>query len=171
MGGDQKSFYEQKDLLRCAQGELFGPGNAQLPAPPLLMIERITHISTTGGAFGNGEATAEMPITPDHWFFACHFPGDPIMPGCLGLDGLWQLLGFFLAWAGHKGKGRALGVGNVKFAAMVKPNAGRLLYHLDIKKVVKRGLCLVIANGHLSTKDTRITTAEGLRLGLFEEKV
>ena len=167
---EQKSSYEREDLLRCAQGILFGPGNAQLPAPPLLMIERITHISQTGGAFSKGEAQAEMDIAPNHWFFSCHFPGDPVMPGCLGLDGLWQLLGFFAAWAGNTGQARALGVEGVKFSAMVKPNTPKLSYHLDIKKMVKRGLCLMVANGRLTAGDTLITAAQGLRLGLFEEK-
>ncbi len=128
---DYPTSFDKEDLLKCARGELFGPGNAQLPAPPMLMMDRITDVSADGGAHGKGHITAEFDITPDLWFFDCHFPGNPIMPGCLGLDGLWQLTGFNLGWRGWQGRGYALGVGEVKLTGMVRPDRKMLTYKID----------------------------------------
>jgi len=161
------SSYSYEDLLTCSRGELFGPGNAQLPAPNMLMMDRITHISETGGAFGKGEIKAELDIHPDLWFFKCHFQNDPVMPGCLGLDAMWQLVGFTLGWRGHPGRGRALGVGEVKFTGQVLP-AGKLVqYQIDIKRVIARGLVMGIAEGSMSIDGREIYTAKNLRVGLF----
>ena len=161
------SSYSYEDLLTCSRGELFGPGNAQLPAPNMLMMDRITHISETGGAFGKGEIKAELDIHPDLWFFKCHFENDPVMPGCLGLDAMWQLVGFTLGWRGHPGRGRALGVGEVKFTGQVLP-AGKLVqYQIDIKRVIARGLVMGIAEGSMSIDGREIYTAKNLRVGLF----
>ncbi len=163
----QQSF-EKDDLLRCAQGELFGPGNAQLPAPNMLMIDRIIHISDEGGAYGKGEIIAELDVKPDLWFFSCHFPGDPVMPGCLGLDAMWQLVGFFLGWKGNPGRGRALGSGNVKFTGQILPTHKKITYHISMKRVISRKLALGIADGSLSVDGKEIYTAESLRVGLFQ---
>lgn len=166
-GFSQKSSFTYEDLIQCGHGELFGPGNAQLPLPPMLMFDRITEISVDGGEYGKGLIVAELDIKPDLWFYGCHFEGDPIMPGCLGLDALWQLLGFFLGWQGLPGPGRALGVGEVKFAGEVKP-AGKLLqYRVDVKKVVKRGVALAIADGQAVLDDETVYTTTGLKVGLF----
>ena len=154
-------------LLTCGYGELFGPGNAQLPVPNMLMMDRVTRISDEGGAFGKGEIIAELDIHPDLWFFACHFPGDPVMPGCLGLDAMWQMVGFFLAWIGNPGRGRALGVGEVKFTGQVLPTAKRVTYYIDIKRVITRKLVLGIADGRKEAAATEIYTAKDLRVGLF----
>lgn len=161
------SSYNKDALLACGHGELFGPGNARLPLPNMLMMDRITHISEQGGKYNKGEIIAELDIQPDLWFFACHFESDPVMPGCLGLDALWQLVGFHLGWLGHPGRGRALGVGSVKFSGQVLPTAKRLTYHLDIKRVVARGLILGIADGRVSVDGRDIYHAEDLRVGLF----
>ena len=163
----QKTF-DKHDLLKCGNGELFGPGNAQLPIPNMLMFDRITHISDEGGAYGKGEIIAELDINPDIWFFSCHFPGDPVMPGCLGLDAMWQLVGFFLGWKGNAGRGRALGCGNVKFSGQILPNHTKVTYHLNIKRVISRKLCLGIADGSLTVDSREIYTAESLRVGLFQ---
>ena len=162
----QQSF-EKDDLIRCSQGELFGPGNAQLPAPNMLMLDRIAHISDEGGAYGKGEIIAELDITPDLWFFDCHFPGDPVMPGCLGLDAMWQLVGFFLGWQGNQGRGRALGCGEVKFTGQILPTSKKVTYRINIKRVIARKLVLGIADGSVSVDGREIYTAEGLRVGLF----
>jgi len=162
-----KNSYNYDELIDCANGTLFGPGNAQLPAPNMLMIDRITHISSTGGKYNKGEIIAELTINPDLWFFDCHFKGDPVMPGCLGLDAVWQLLGFHLAWLGNPGKGRALGVGEVKFTGQVLPSAKKVSYQLDIKRVISRKLALGIADASISVDGTVIYTANNLKVGLF----
>ena len=159
--------FSYEDLLRCARGELFGPGNAQLPLPPMLMFDRIVHISDHGGQFGRGEIYAELDVRPDLWFFGCHFAGDPVMPGCLGLDAMWQLVGFYLGWIGGPGRGRALGAEDVKFSGEVKPDAGRVSYHVHMKRVIQRKLFMGIADATLSVDGELIYTASGLRVGLF----
>ncbi len=164
---DRKDSYTHEDLLRCGHGELFGPDNARLPLPPMLMIDRITRIAEDGGAFGKGEIVAEMDIRPDLWFFACHFESNPVMPGCLGLDALWQLVGFFLGWSRAPGRGLALGVGAVKFTGQVLPAQERITYRLDIKRVVRRQVSLAIADGIMSVDGQPIYEATGLRVGVF----
>ncbi len=162
-----QSSYTREELLECGQGNLFGPGNAQLPVPNMLMMDRITHIADEGGAFDKGEIKAELDINPDLWFFDCHFPGDPVMPGCLGLDAMWQMVGFYLGWKGNPGHGRALGVGEVKFTGQVLPTAKTVRYQIDIKRVITRKLVLGIADGHLQVDGRTIYTATDLRVGLF----
>lgn len=157
-----------EDLLRSASGELFGPGNGQLPSPPMLMMDRITHISEEGGECGKGQIIAELDITDDKWFFECHFKGDPVMPGCLGLDAMWQMVGFFLVWAGNPGKGRAIGCGEVKFVGQVTPNVKLVRYQIDMKKIVKRGLVLGVADARLFADDKEIYKAKDLKVGLFK---
>ena len=163
----ESNSFAYEELLRCAHGELFGPGNARLPLPPMLMMDRVTHIAASGGAHGKGELTAELDIRPDLWFFACHFESDPVMPGCLGLDALWQALGFFLGWTGAPGRGRALSVGEVKFSGQVLPTARLVTYHLDIKRVVNRQIVLGIADGRMDVDGRTIYEANNLRVGLF----
>jgi len=158
---------DRDQLLKCGHGELFGPGNAQLPVPNMLMMDRILRISDEGGAHGKGEIVAELDIHPGLWFFACHFPGDPVMPGCLGLDAMWQIVGFFLAWTGNPGRGRALGVGEVKFTGQVLPTAKKVTYYIDIKRVITRKLVLGIADGRMEVDGREIYTAKDLRVGLF----
>ncbi|KEA64512.1 3-hydroxyacyl-[acyl-carrier-protein] dehydratase, FabA form [Marinobacterium lacunae] len=148
---------------------MFGPGNAQLPVDNMLMMDRITRISAEGGEFGKGEIIAELDIHPDLWFFNCHFPGDPVMPGCLGLDAMWQLVGFFLGWRGNKGRGRALGSGEVKFTGQVLPSAKKVTYHINLKRVIERKLVMGIADGSLSVDGREIYTAKDLRVGLFTQ--
>jgi 3-hydroxyacyl-[acyl-carrier protein] dehydratase/trans-2-decenoyl-[acyl-carrier protein] isomerase len=164
---EQKSSYGYEELLACARGEMFGQGNAQLPAPPMLMFDRITEISETGGENGKGYIRAEFDIKSDLWFFPCHFIGDPVMPGCLGLDALWQMLGFFMGWLGAPGKGRALGVGEVKFTGMVVPTVKKVEYVVNLKRVILRKLNLGIADGLLKADGETIYTAADLRVGLF----
>ncbi|MGH6816603.1 MAG: 3-hydroxyacyl-[acyl-carrier-protein] dehydratase FabA [Hyphomicrobiaceae bacterium] len=167
---DRRSQYEYEDLLACGRGELFGPGNAQLPLPPMLMFERISSISDNGGAHGKGQVVADLKVAGNpqlDWLFACHFKGDPVMPGCLGLDALWQLTGFFLGWLGAAGRGRALGVGEVKFTGMVLPTIGTIQYAIDLKRIVLRKLKLAIADGRLMADGRLIYTALDLRVGLF----
>jgi 3-hydroxyacyl-[acyl-carrier protein] dehydratase / trans-2-decenoyl-[acyl-carrier protein] isomerase len=165
---ERRSGYEYEDLLACARGELFGPGNAQLPLPPMLMFDRITEISETGGEYGKGLIRAELDVKPDLWFFGCHFQGDPVMPGCLGLDALWQLTGFFLGWLGLPGRGRALGVGEVKFADQVLPSVKKVVYGVDFKRVFKGKLVLGIADGWLEADGVRIYEVKDMRVGLFQ---
>ena len=163
----KKSCYDLTDLLRCARGELFGPGNARLPLPPMLMFDRISHITDSGGTHSKGEAVAEFALKPNHWFFDCHFKTDPVMPGCLGLDALWQLLGFYLGWLGLPGRGRALGVGQVKFSGEVLPAEAVVSYKVDIRRVIRRKLILGIADGTVFLDGAKIYEAESLRVGLF----
>src|SRR5437016_5791975 len=144
----RRSGYEYEDLLACGRGELFGPGNAQLPLPPMLMFDRISEIAETGGANGKGLVRAELEVKPDLWFFACHFKGDPVMPGCLGVDALWQLLGFFLGWLGASGRGRALGLGELKFSGQVLPSVKKVVSGLDIERVMRSKLVLGIEPVH-----------------------
>src|SRR5215210_6294477 len=165
---DRRSGYEYEDILACGRGELFGPGNAQLPLPPMLMFDRISEISEKGGVNGKGHVRAELDVRPDLWFFACHFKGDPVMPGCLGVDALWQLVGFYLGWLGEPGRGRALGVGEVKFADQVLPSVGRVVYGVDFKRVFRSKLVLGIADGWLEADGRRIYEAKDLRVGLFK---
>ena len=166
---EQKSSYDYNDLLSCGRGELFGPGNAQLPLPPMLMFDRITHISETGGEYGKGQVVAELDINPDLWFFACHFHNDPVMPGCLGLDALWQMCGFFLGWLGEPGRGRALSVGEVKFTGMVVPTVKKVEYIVDLKRVMRRRLVLGIGDGTLKADGEIFYKAADLRVVLAKD--
>ncbi|MGN1392813.1 MAG: 3-hydroxyacyl-[acyl-carrier-protein] dehydratase FabA [Succinivibrionaceae bacterium] len=159
--------FSKEDLLACSRGELFGPGNSQLPAPNMLMMDRIINIDDHGGEFGKGQIIAELDINPDLWFFACHFPGDPVMPGCLGLDAMWQLVGFFLGWKGGPGKGRALGVGEVKFTGQILPTAKKVTYTINLKRVIMRKLIMGIGDGVVSVDGTPIYQATDLKVGLF----
>ncbi|MFT7089069.1 MAG: 3-hydroxyacyl-[acyl-carrier protein] dehydratase/trans-2-decenoyl-[acyl-carrier protein] isomerase [Glaciecola sp.] len=165
---NQNSF-TREELLSCSTGELFGPGNSQLPAPNMLMMDRITTITEEGGENGKGYIEAELDITPDLWFFDCHFPGDPVMPGCLGLDAMWQLVGFFLGWTGGPGKGRALGVGEVKFTGQILPTAKKVTYRIDFKRVIKRRLYMGMADGRVLVDGRVIYTAKDLKVGLFQD--
>ena len=167
----QQNAYNYEELLAHGRGELWGPDNAQLPAPPMLMFDRITQITGDGtGAHGKGYMEAELDIHPDLWFFACHFVGDPVMPGCLGLDAMWQLVGFFLGWSGGPGKGRALGVGEVKFTGQVMPNVKLVTYKIDLKRVINRRLVMGIADGIMEADGAPIYSATDLRVGLFDPK-
>ncbi len=159
--------YTREDLIACAHGRLFGPGNARLPLPPMLMVDRITHVAAEGGAHGKGVLEAELDIRPDLWFFACHIEGDPVMPGCLGLDALWQLVGLFLGWTGAPGRGRALGAGEVKFTGQVLPEASVVGYRLDFKRVINRKLVMGIADGTVTVDGRTIFEAKDLKVGLF----
>lgn len=164
---ERRSSYDYADLIECGHGRLFGPGNAQLPLPPMLMFDRITAISDTGGAHGKGRIEAELMVAGNanlDWLFRCHFDGDPVMPGCLGLDALWQLTGFFLGWLGLPGQGRASGVGEVKFMKEVTPSVTRLTYVIDIKRVIARKLKLAEADGQLIADGEVIYTAKDLRV-------
>ena len=163
-----KNQYDRDELLACAHGELFGEGNAKLPAPNMLMMDRIVSITADGGAHGKGHMIAELDITPELWFFACHFPGDPVMPGCLGLDALWQLVGFWLCWSGREGKGRALGVGEVKFSGEVLPTSKLVTYELDITRTIDRRLTMGIANGTVAVDGREIYSTKSLKVGLFQ---
>lgn len=166
----RQTSFDYADLLACGRGELFGLGNAQLPLPPMLMFERVTEIAEEGGAHGKGLVRAELAVKPDLWFFSCHFKGDPVMPGCLGLDALWQLLGFFLGWLGAPGKGRALGMGEVKFSGQVLPTMKQVVYGIDIKRVMRGKLVLGIADGWLSVDGEVIYRASDLKVGLFRQE-
>jgi len=163
----QQQSYGQSELLECGHARLFGPGNAQLPLPPMLMFDRITHISDHGGAFGKGEVIAELDVDPDQWFFKCHFESDPVMPGCLGVDALWQLVGFFLGWKGGPGHGRALGAGEIRFTGQVTPDCRLIRYQLSLKRVVMRKLFMGIADGQVEADGSVIYTGKDLRVGLF----
>ena len=162
--------FNKDQLIDCGHGRLFGPGNAQLPVDNMLMLDRISHISAEDGEHGKGSIIAELDINPDLWFFDCHFPGDPVMPGCLGLDAMWQLVGFFLGWKGNPGKGRALGAGEIKFTGQVTPDAKLVSYHLDLKRVIERKLVMGIADGYMKVDGEVIYTAKDLRVGLFKNE-
>ena len=165
----RQTSYEYEELLACGRGELFGEG-PQLPLPPMLMFDRISELSEQGGEFGKGLVRAELAVKPDLWFFPCHFKGDPVMPGCLGLDALWQLLGFFLGWSGSVGSGRALGMGEVKFTGQVLPTMKKVVYGLEIKRVMRSKLILGIADGWLEADGNVIYRASDLKVGLFKQE-
>lgn len=162
-----KSAYNREELLECGHGRMFGPNNAQLPVGNMLMMDRVVNISATEGEFGKGEIIAELDISPDLWFFDCHFPGDPVMPGCLGLDAMWQLVGFFLGWKGNPGHGRALGCGEVKFTGQILPTAKKVTYKITFKRVIERRLIMGIADGVVSVDGEDIYSAKDLKVGLF----
>ena len=163
----QKSSYSKEELISCGKGEMFGKGNAQLPLPPMLMFDRIVSITDEGGKHNHGQIIAELDLTEDLWFFGCHFQGDPVMPGCLGLDAMWQLLGFFLGWKGGLGKGRALGAGEVKFSGQVLPTSKRITYNIDLKRVIMRKLVMGIADASMDVDGRLIYQANDLKVGLF----
>jgi 3-hydroxyacyl-[acyl-carrier protein] dehydratase/trans-2-decenoyl-[acyl-carrier protein] isomerase len=162
-----KNSYTREELLKCGHGELFGPGNAQLPLPPMLMFDRIVNINDDGGSHGKGEVIAEFEIKPDLWFFDCHFNGDPVMPGCLGIDAMWQLIGFFLGWKGGPGRGRALGAGEVKFTGQVTPESKLITYRVDMKRVIMRKLVMGIGDAVMEVDGREIYAAKDMRVGLF----
>jgi len=164
---DRPSSYDREALLACGQGRMFGPGNAQLPLPPMLMVDRIISIAAEGGLFGKGKIIAEYDVTPEAWFFACHFTDDPVMPGCLGLDAMWQLVGFYLGWLGAPGRGRALGVGSVDFRGQVTPAGKTVRYEIDFKKIILRRLVLGVADGIVLLDGKQIYAAQDLKVGLF----
>jgi 3-hydroxyacyl-[acyl-carrier protein] dehydratase/trans-2-decenoyl-[acyl-carrier protein] isomerase len=164
---NRRSSYDYDELLACGRGELFGAGNAQLPLPPMLMFDRISEIAEVGGDHSKGLVRAVLDLKPDLWYFPCHFKGDPVMPGCLGLDALWQLLGFFLGWLGSSGKGRALGLGEVKFSGQVLPSMTQVIYGIDIKRVMRSKLVLGVADGWLKADGSIIYRALDLKVGLF----
>lgn len=163
----KQNSFTKEELLKCGRGEMFGEGNAQLPLPPMLMFDRIVSITEDGGAYGAGQIVAEMDVTPDLWFFACHFTGDPVMPGCLGLDAMWQLVGFYLGWMGGPGRGRALGAGDVKFTGQVLPTHKLITYKIDLKRVIMRKLVMGIADARMEVDGREIYVAQDLRVGLF----
>ncbi|WP_440877254.1 bifunctional 3-hydroxydecanoyl-ACP dehydratase/trans-2-decenoyl-ACP isomerase [Thalassotalea sp. PLHSN55] len=166
---EQQSSFTKEDLVKAGTGEMFGEGNSQLPSDNMLMMDRITSITETGGEHGKGEIIAELDINPDLWFFDCHFKGDPVMPGCLGLDAMWQLVGFFLGWSGGPGKGRALGVGEVKFTGQILPTAKKVTFNITMKRVIKRKLFMGLADGTVSVDGRVIYTAKDLKVGLFTD--
>jgi len=163
----KQQSYTREELLQCGRGEMFGPGNAQLPLPPMLMFDRITHIDSDGGAYTKGLIVAELDLDPDLWFFACHFQNDPVMPGCLGLDAMWQMIGFYLGWMGGPGRGRALGVGEVKFRGQVLPRNKLVTYRINLKRVIMRKLVMGIADAEMECDGKVIYEATDLRVGLF----
>ena len=165
---EPKSKFDYDDLLACGRGELFGPGNAQMPLPPMLKFDRITEISRDGGATGLGKVVAEFDIRPDLWFFPCHFKGDPVMPGCLGLDALWQMTGFFLGWLGEPGRGRALGVGEVKLTGMVTPLVKKVTYEVEITRLVLRRLKMAVSNGIMKADGETVYQVTDMKVGLFQ---
>ena len=166
---DRQNQYSYEELIACGHGEVFGDGNARLPLPNMLMFDRITHISDEGGEFGKGEIIAELDIKPELWFFDCHFETDPVMPGCLGVDALWQLVGFYLGWAGGPGRGRALGAGEVKFTGQILPTSKLVTYRLNLKRVISRRLYMGIADGSVEVDGRQVYTCKDLRVGLFTD--
>ncbi len=167
---EKKNAYNREELLECGHHGFAGPGTAQLPVPQMLMFDRITAITDDGGEYGKGRIEAELDINPDLWFFDCHFPGDPVMPGCLGLDALWQLIGFFLTWSGNPGHGRALGSKEVKFSGTVVPGAKRVTYTINIRRMMRKPMILGIADGIVSVDGKDIYHAKDLRVGLFSRE-
>jgi 3-hydroxyacyl-[acyl-carrier protein] dehydratase / trans-2-decenoyl-[acyl-carrier protein] isomerase len=163
----KRSSFNHDQLLACGRGEMFGAGNAQLPLPPMLMFDRIIYISDKGGPYGKGEIVAELDLRPELWFFACHFQGDPVMPGCLGLDAMWQLIGFYLGWMGGKGRGRALGCGEIKFSGQVLPSAKKITYRISMKRVILRKLVMGIADAVMELDGRDIYAGKDLQVGLF----
>ncbi|MDC3090053.1 bifunctional 3-hydroxydecanoyl-ACP dehydratase/trans-2-decenoyl-ACP isomerase [Candidatus Pelagibacter sp.] len=165
----KKNSYSYDELINCGDGKLFGPGNARLPLPPMLMFDRITEINDNQGSFKKGSLQAELDIKQDLWFFDCHFKQDPVMPGCLGLDAMWQLVGFYLGWIGNPGRGRALGVGTVKFTGEVLQNIKLVKYEIEMKKIMSPGGTTVgLANGTVLADGKKIYSAENLKVGLFK---
>lgn len=164
-----EASFTKAELLECGAGKMFGPGNAQLPVPNMLMMDRIVRISDEGGSHGKGEIIAELDVSPDLWFFDCHFPGDPVMPGCLGLDAMWQLVGFFLGWKGGQGRGRALGVGEVKFTGQILPTAKKVTYKIELRRLIWRKLSMGIADGIVEVDGRPIYSAKDLKVGLFTD--
>ncbi len=169
VSGRRKNAYAYDELIDCGRGELFGPGNAQLPLPPMLMFDRITEIAADGGRYGKGHMVAELDIRPELWFFQCHFEGDPVMPGCLGLDAMWQLIGFFLAWKGGIGRGRALGGSEISFKGQVTPDRKLVTYRIDVKRVMQRGVVMGLADATMEIDGEQIYAGSNLRVGLFTE--
>ncbi len=163
-----RNQFNHEELLACGRGELFGPGNAQLPLPNMLMFDRIVDIRAGAGVYGQGQVVAELDINPDLWFFLCHFVGDPVMPGCLGLDAMWQLVGFYLGWTGAPGRGRALGAGEIKFSGEVAPDNKLVTYTINIKRIIKRKLVMGVGDGHMAVDGKPIYIARDLRVGLFQ---
>ena len=165
----KKNSFTYDELISCGNGELFGPGNAKLPLPPMLMFDRITEINEDNGTFSKGSLKAELDIKEELWFFDCHFKGDPVMPGCLGLDAMWQLVGFYLGWSGGPGLGRALGVGEVKFTGQILPTSKKVTYRLEMKRVIKRKLFMGVADGTVEVDGRVIYEAKDLKVGLFQD--
>ena len=165
---NRKNNYTQEELIICGHGKMFGENNAQLPLKPMLMFDRIANITEDGGKANKGEIIAELDISPDLWFFDCHFEKDPVMPGCLGLDAMWQLVGFFLGWSGAEGRGRALGAGNVKFSGQVTPKNKLVTYRINMRRVMLRKLVMGVADGSMLVDGNEIYTAKDLRVGLFK---
>jgi len=170
MSLQEKNSFDYDDLINCAKGKMFGPGNPQLPMPPMLMCDRINHIDNHSGPYGKGQINAELNLKPDLWFFDCHFVDDPVMPGCLGMDALWQLVGFFLGWSGGKGRGRALSVGEIKFSGQILPKNKLVTFKLDIKRLIMRRLVVGIADGKVICDGEVVFDANDIRVGLFSPK-
>ncbi|EAW30043.1 beta-hydroxyacyl-(acyl-carrier-protein) dehydratase FabA [marine gamma proteobacterium HTCC2143] len=170
MSAHEQHAFSKEDLVASGHGTLFGEGFAQLPKDNMLMVDRVINMTKDGGENGKGEIIAELDINPDLWFFDCHFQGDPVMPGCLGLDAMWQLVGFYLAWRGNKGRGRALGAGEIKFTGQILPDAKKVTYHLTLKRVIERKLVMGIADGTVAVDGKVIYTAKDLRVGLFQSE-
>ena len=166
---EPKNSYTKEELIQCGRGEMFGEGNCRLPSDNMLMMDRIIEINDNGGEFGKGQIIAELDIDPSLWFFDCHFKGDPVMPGCLGLDAMWQIVGFFLGWSGGPGLGRALGVGEVKFTGQILPTAKKVTYEIHMKRVVNRRLVMGLADGRVLVDGKEIYVAKDLKVGLFQD--